>query len=264
MAPGRAATPVAVLRPKQAAHGDYATNVALQHAKALSRNPREFAAALIAALPPSPLVERAEIAGAGFVNVFVTPAARQAVVGRVLAERDRYGRSDARRGERVMVEFVSANPTGPAARRPRPAGGARRRRRGAARVAGRRGHARVLLQRRRAADPEPRGVGPRARAGAPRRARVVSRGRLPRRVHPRDRAALPRGSRARPRRHRVDPPLRGRRAAARAGPRPAGVRRALRQLLPRELALRRRARRGRGVAARGVRASPTSPRARCG
>jgi arginyl-tRNA synthetase len=102
-----------VLRPKQAAHGDYATNVALQHAKALSRNPREFAAALIAALPHSPLVERAEIAGAGFVNVFVTPAARQAVVGRVLAERDRYGRSDARRGERVMVEFVSANPTGP-------------------------------------------------------------------------------------------------------------------------------------------------------
>jgi arginyl-tRNA synthetase len=102
-----------VLRPKQAAHGDYATNVALQHAKALSRNPREFAAALIAALPPSPLVERTEIAGAGFVNVFVTPAARQAVVGRVLAERDRYGRSDARRGERVMVEFVSANPTGP-------------------------------------------------------------------------------------------------------------------------------------------------------
>ena len=113
VAPERAATPVAVERPKQAAHGDYASNVALQHAKALKRNPREFAAALVAALPPSPLVDRVEIAGAGFVNVFVTPAARQAIVGSVLALRDRYGRSDAQHGERVMVEFVSANPTGP-------------------------------------------------------------------------------------------------------------------------------------------------------
>ena len=113
VAPDRAATPVAVERPKQVAHGDYASNVALQHAKALKRNPREFAAGLVAALPPSPLVDRVEIAGAGFVNVFVTPAARQAIVGRVLALGDRYGRSDAQQGERVMVEFVSANPTGP-------------------------------------------------------------------------------------------------------------------------------------------------------
>jgi len=113
VAPDRAAFPVAVERPKQAAHGDYASNVALQHAKALKRNPREFATALVAALPPSPLVERVEIAGAGFVNVFVTPPARQAIVGRVLALGDRYGRNDAQQGERVMVEFVSANPTGP-------------------------------------------------------------------------------------------------------------------------------------------------------
>ena len=61
----------------------------------------------------SPLIDRVEIAGAGFINVFVTPAARQAIVARVLAERGAFGRSLAHSGERVMVEFVSANPTGP-------------------------------------------------------------------------------------------------------------------------------------------------------
>jgi arginyl-tRNA synthetase len=105
--------PVALERPKQAQHGDFASNVALQHAKALGRNPRDFAQALIAALPASKWVARAEIAGAGFINIFVTAAARQAVVARILEERDRYGRSDSRSGERVIVEFVSANPTGP-------------------------------------------------------------------------------------------------------------------------------------------------------
>jgi arginyl-tRNA synthetase len=109
-----AATPaIAVERPKQAAHGDYATNVALTLAKAARRNPRELAQAIVAALPRSSLVDRAEIAGAGFVNVFLTPAARQAVVRDVLAGRERYGRGDALAGQRVMVEFVSANPTGP-------------------------------------------------------------------------------------------------------------------------------------------------------
>ena len=113
VAPERAGAPVVVERPKQPEHGDFASNVALQHAKALKRNPREFAAQLVAALPRSEFVARIDIAGAGFINLFVTPAARQAVVARILAAGDRYGRRDARRGERVMVEFVSANPTGP-------------------------------------------------------------------------------------------------------------------------------------------------------
>jgi len=112
-APERAGTPVELDRPKQPEHGDLASNVALQHAKALKRNPREFAQALVAALPKSDLVEKIDIAGAGFINIFVTPAARQAVVARILAEGDRYGCAATRRGERVMVEFVSANPTGP-------------------------------------------------------------------------------------------------------------------------------------------------------
>jgi arginyl-tRNA synthetase len=113
VAPERAGAPVVVERPKQAAHGDYATNVALQHAKALKRNPREFAQALLAALPPSEVVAKTEIAGPGFINVFLAPAARQAIVRDVLEARERYGRGNALEGERVMVEFVSANPTGP-------------------------------------------------------------------------------------------------------------------------------------------------------
>jgi len=104
---------ITVERPKQAAHGDYATNVALQHAKAMKRNPRELAQAIVAALPSSPLVAKTEIAGAGFINLFLTPTARTAIVSRILGECERFGRSNARAGERVMVEFVSANPTGP-------------------------------------------------------------------------------------------------------------------------------------------------------
>jgi arginyl-tRNA synthetase len=111
--PEYADTPVGLDRPKQAVHGDYASNIALALAKPARRNPRELAQALVAALPASPLIERAEIAGAGFINLFVTPSARQAIVARVLAERDAFGRSLAHSGERVMVEFVSANPTGP-------------------------------------------------------------------------------------------------------------------------------------------------------
>jgi len=113
VAPDRAGAPVVLERPKQPEHGDFASNVALQHAKALKRNPREFAAQLVAALPRCEWVAKIDIAGAGFINVFVTPAARQAVVARILTAPDRYGRGEARRGERVMVEFVSANPTGP-------------------------------------------------------------------------------------------------------------------------------------------------------
>jgi arginyl-tRNA synthetase len=109
----RADAPIELERPKQAQHGDFATNVALQHARALKRNPREFAQALVASLPASDAVEKIEVAGAGFINIFVTAAARQSVVTKILTEGERFGRSDARRGERVIIEFVSANPTGP-------------------------------------------------------------------------------------------------------------------------------------------------------
>ena len=113
IAPERAAAEIELDRPKQLEHGDFATNVALQHAKALKKRPRDVAQALLAALPESDLVQKIEIAGPGFINIFVTPSARQAVVRSILAEGERFGRGESRRGERVMVEFVSANPTGP-------------------------------------------------------------------------------------------------------------------------------------------------------
>jgi len=104
-----------VERPRDAAHGDYATNAALALAKAARRNPRELAVALArslqAALPD--LVSATEVAGPGFVNIRLAPAARQQVVGTILRAVDEYGRGDSRAGERVIVEFVSANPTGP-------------------------------------------------------------------------------------------------------------------------------------------------------
>ena len=105
--------PIVLERPKQAAHGDFATNAALAYAKSARRNPRELAQAIVAALPASALVARTEIAGAGFINVFLVPAARQVVVRHVLEQGERYGRGSARAGQRIMVEFVSANPTGP-------------------------------------------------------------------------------------------------------------------------------------------------------
>ncbi|MGH8743127.1 MAG: arginine--tRNA ligase, partial [Burkholderiales bacterium] len=100
-------------RPKQESHGDYACNLALLLAKPLRRNPRDVAAALLAALPPSPHVEKAEVAGAGFINLFLKPAAKQMVIPHILNSGEAYGRSRIGAGKKIQVEFVSANPTGP-------------------------------------------------------------------------------------------------------------------------------------------------------
>jgi arginyl-tRNA synthetase len=113
VAPDIAAPDIILDRPKQAAHGDIACNVALQLAKALKQNPRVIAERIVRELPPSGVIERAEVAGAGFINFFFSAAVKQAVVGRVLAEGERYGHSDSGAGRKVQVEFVSANPTGP-------------------------------------------------------------------------------------------------------------------------------------------------------
>ncbi len=100
-------------RPKQSAHGDYACNLAMQLTKVMRKPPREIAQALIAALPASAVIDKVEIAGAGFINVFITTSAKQAVVGGVLQAATAYGRSAVGAGRKVGVEFVSANPTGP-------------------------------------------------------------------------------------------------------------------------------------------------------
>jgi len=108
--------PVAFESPKQAAHGDLAITAAMQLAKPLKRNPRELAQALIASLQARPAVqqwvEALEIAGPGFINLRLKPAAKQAVVAEVLAAAEAFGQQAAK-ADRVMVEFVSANPTGP-------------------------------------------------------------------------------------------------------------------------------------------------------
>ena len=104
---------VVLEKPKQAEHGDYACSVALQLARSLKRAPRDIAARLVAALPPSPYVERAEVAGAGFINLFLKRAFKQQVVNRTLEAGARYGTGARGRNKKIQVEFVSANPTGP-------------------------------------------------------------------------------------------------------------------------------------------------------
>ncbi|CAE6820059.1 arginine--tRNA ligase [Paraburkholderia nemoris] len=104
-------------RPKVAAHGDVACNVAMQLAKPLRANPRQLAQQIVDALLAQPrakgLVEAAEVAGPGFINLRLAAAAKQAVIAAVFAEKDAFGRSQREAGKHVLIEFVSANPTGP-------------------------------------------------------------------------------------------------------------------------------------------------------
>ena len=100
-------------RPKNPAHGDFATNIALQLAKRVGRKPRETAEAIVAALGQAAEVARAEIAGPGFINLTLSSGSRFAVVRRILEESAAFGRASAGRDAKFMVEFVSANPTGP-------------------------------------------------------------------------------------------------------------------------------------------------------
>ena len=104
-------------RPKQASHGDLACSIALQLAKPLGRPPREVAQALVLALNQDPLaaslVAGVEIAGPGFINLRVTPAVRTAAVTRALHEGAGFGRGQRGAGRPLLIEFVSANPTGP-------------------------------------------------------------------------------------------------------------------------------------------------------
>ncbi|SDH53293.1 arginyl-tRNA synthetase [Paraburkholderia steynii] len=104
-------------RPKVAAHGDIACNVAMQLAKPLRANPRQLAQQIVDALLAHPLakglVESAEVAGPGFINLRLSAASKQAVIAAVFEQRETFGRSQRDAGKHVLVEFVSANPTGP-------------------------------------------------------------------------------------------------------------------------------------------------------
>ncbi len=98
---------------REAQHGDFASNIAMRLAKATRQNPRKLAEAIKSALPASAAIAKVEIAGAGFINFFLNENAYHAEIGRVLAQDADYGRSQFGKGGAVLVEFVSANPTGP-------------------------------------------------------------------------------------------------------------------------------------------------------
>jgi arginyl-tRNA synthetase len=100
-------------RSRDTAHGDFACSIAMRLAKPARRNPRALAELIVKALPANDLVARTEIAGPGFINFFMTPAAWQAEIARVHAAARSYGRGNAGAGRKAIVEFVSANPTGP-------------------------------------------------------------------------------------------------------------------------------------------------------
>ena len=104
-------------RPRDPSHGDIACNIAMQLAKPLKTNPRELATRLVAALLAEPkaagLVESADVAGPGFINLRVAASAKQSVVRTILENGEAFGRGDSGKGHHAIIEFVSANPTGP-------------------------------------------------------------------------------------------------------------------------------------------------------
>ena len=105
--------PLELGRCKNPAHGDYSSNVAMQYAKTFQMNPRQFAEALIAALPAHPGIASVEIAGPGFINIRLASGSDSAVLETIVREGTAYGRHSAEHPQKILLEFVSANPTGP-------------------------------------------------------------------------------------------------------------------------------------------------------
>jgi arginyl-tRNA synthetase len=104
---------IQVTHTKTPEHGDFATNLPLILAKPLRRNPRQVAEAIVAALPRSPLIRKVEIAGPGFINFFLADTAGSRVIEKILSKKETFGRSQRGDGQKILLEFVSANPTGP-------------------------------------------------------------------------------------------------------------------------------------------------------
>ena len=105
-------------RPKSIEHGDFSTNLAMMLAKPLKKNPRELAALIIEKLPHSPFIEKVEIAGAGFINFYFNERARTFIIHEILKNPEAYGQNTSGHDEngkpqKIQIEFVSANPTGP-------------------------------------------------------------------------------------------------------------------------------------------------------
>ncbi|MEI6623581.1 MAG: arginine--tRNA ligase, partial [Actinomycetes bacterium] len=111
--PDRIPKVVSVDRPRNTAHGDYATNIALQLAKAAGRPPRDVATVIASGLTGIDGVVKVEVAGPGFLNITLAAAAAGVLAQQVVAAADEYGRGDTLAGTKINVEFISANPTGP-------------------------------------------------------------------------------------------------------------------------------------------------------
>jgi arginyl-tRNA synthetase len=111
--PQQAAADARIERARDPRHGDFATSAALVLSKAAGMKPRELAEKIVEAIPPSDLIREVSIAGPGFINFRLAPAAFEREIARILEGAAAYGRSDTGKGRRVIVEFVSANPTGP-------------------------------------------------------------------------------------------------------------------------------------------------------
>ncbi|QRN04520.1 arginine--tRNA ligase [Legionella sp. MW5194] len=104
---------IRIERTKDADHGDFATNLAMMLAKPCRQSPRQLAELIIAHLPKAPALERVEIAGPGFINFFLKSDTLSQVIAEILKQGEAYGSSDLGQGKKVLIEFVSANPTGP-------------------------------------------------------------------------------------------------------------------------------------------------------
>ncbi len=111
--PGVSVEKIEATAPREAAHGDIATNAALVIAPQVSKNPKDVAALLFEPIKKMPGVARAEIAGPGFINITLAPSVWQEQVAEILANGLGYGNSDMGKGRKVNIEYVSANPTGP-------------------------------------------------------------------------------------------------------------------------------------------------------
>ncbi len=100
-------------RTRDASHGDFASNIAMRLAKPARRNPREIATAIVEALPDSDAIAKTDIAGPGFINFTLAPAAVYAEIETILEKGAEYGRRPHRGSPKILLEYVSANPTGP-------------------------------------------------------------------------------------------------------------------------------------------------------
>lgn len=104
---------ITIDRTRDPQHGDFASNLAMTLAKAAKANPRQLAEKLIAALPSDAAIVKVELAGPGFINFFIDPAAQFQIVKQIHDQARHFGLSNVGAGQKVQVEFVSANPTGP-------------------------------------------------------------------------------------------------------------------------------------------------------